>query len=67
MAVKGSSENMLLDIGLYAGTERLRETLIEAQGDLALRVIKLNSETAQAADWDAVLCEVLRCGRCITL
>lgn len=65
--MNADDNSLLLDIGLYADADRLRETLIGAKGDLALRVVQLDCDTAQAADWDAVLNEVLRCNRCITV
>ena len=57
----------LLDLGLYAGDDLLRRHLVHDETGPRCRTLTLDSDTAQVADWDAALIEILRSRRCITL
>lgn len=61
------SRLLILDLGLYPGTQVLTEAVATMKDVANHRSIAIDSQSAQPSDWDAAVAELLRCDSCITV
>ncbi len=59
---------LVLDLGLYSSTKDLRQLLVNQQEqNNNVIIMDLNTKLMSTAEWDAVLDNILKAKRCITL
>lgn len=61
-------EYLALDFGLYPASKELRKSLLKQQhNNNNITIMDLNTKLMSTAEWDAVLDNILKAKRCITL
>jgi hypothetical protein len=59
-------EYLALDFGLYPASKELRKSLLKQQHN-NITIMDLNTKLMSTAEWDAVINNILKAKRCITL
>lgn len=59
-------EYLALDFGLYPASKELRKSLLKQQHN-NITIMDLNTKLMSNAEWDAVINNILKAKRCITL
>jgi len=57
---------LALDFGLYPGSKSIRDQLLTRRDENTI-IMDINSKTMSSAEWDAVIDNILKAKRCITL
>lgn len=57
---------LALDFGFYPGSKSIRDQMLARENENTI-IMDINSKTMSSAEWDAVIDNILKAKRCITL